>query len=76
MQEVIPDNPYDHSSGAVTNPNGVESVTKAQATASPRTVVNGGTNGWAYFAATLAGDYAIFYANTDYDDTNLDEHEF
>ena len=74
MQEVIPDNPYDHSSGPVTEPNGVEDVTKAEALA--RVPINGGTNGWAYFAATVTGDSAIFWANTDFDDTNVDEHLF
>ena len=76
MQEILPENPYDHSTGAVTFPNGVEDVTLANATASPRDIVNGGTNGWAYFEATLAGEVSIFYANTDFNDGTLDEHEF
>ncbi len=75
MQEVIPDNPYDHSTGPVTTPNGVEDVNKTQATNSPRDIVNGGTNGWAYFAATVTGDSAIFWANTDYDGS-VDEFDF
>jgi len=65
MQEAIPDNPYDHSTGPVTNPNGVEEVSKAQAIA--RVPINPGDNGWAYFPATVTGDSAIFWANTDYD---------
>jgi hypothetical protein len=57
----------------VTNPAGVEQVSKANAAA--RTVVSGGTNGWAYFSGT-GGESAIFYANTDSDDGTVDEHDF
>ena len=75
MQETLPDNPYDHSTGPVTDPNGVEDIT-SKATADARTVINGGTNGWAYFEATLSGEVSIFYANTDFNDGTLDEHDF
>ena len=73
MTEIMPDNPFDHSGSAVTDPNGVEQVSKANADA--RNVVNGGTNGWAYFPGT-GGDEAIFYANTDSNDGTIDEHDF
>jgi prepilin-type N-terminal cleavage/methylation domain-containing protein len=73
MTEVIPDNPYDHGGTAVTNPNGVQQVSKADAAARNRDTP--GTNGWAYFSGT-GGDSAVFYANTDSDDGTVDEHDF
>ncbi len=75
MQEALPDNPYDHPAGtAVADPNGVEEVLiEADATTFPRTVVNGGTNGWAYYEGSN-GAASVFYANTDVD--TIDEFDF
>ncbi len=72
MQESLPDNPYKHNSIAVTNPAGVEGVSKADADA--RNLDTPGTNGWAYFIGT-GGDAAIFYANTDTDGA-INEYDF
>ena len=68
MTEIFPDNPY-----GGTDPNGVEAASKAEADL--RTILSASANGWAYFAGT-GGDSATFYANTDFDDGTVDEHDF
>jgi prepilin-type N-terminal cleavage/methylation domain-containing protein len=57
MQEVLPENPYN-------NKNAVFDATTGNAANRDTDLGGANTNGWAYYAGTVAGKPAVFWANT------------
>ena len=58
MMEVIPENPYNDK-------NGVFDATTGNSVARDVDLGGANTNGWAYYAGTVSGKPAVFWANTD-----------
>jgi MSHA pilin protein MshA len=58
MMEAIPENPYN-------NKNAVFDATTGNAAARDTDLGGANTNGWAYYAGTVSGKPAVFWANTD-----------